>query len=30
MEKDWEETEYRDDEMSDDDDTFWGEESDDI
>ena len=30
MEKNWDETEYRDDEMSDDDDTVWGEESDDI
>ena len=30
MEKDWEGTEYRDDEMSDDDDAFLGEESDEI
>ena len=30
MENEWEETGYGDDEISDDDDMFWGEESDEI
>ncbi len=30
MENEWDETESKDDELSDDDDTFWGEDSDEI